>query len=91
VSLIVTAPTNDVKPGDMYTLSPDASPGSTFFDQYLVPGSGVSVDSGASGQVMITAASVPEPSSLVYGLAAMLIVVSARWLRRSPRSEKPPI
>ncbi len=84
-TLIVTAPTNDVKVGDTYTLSLNTSPGNTFFDQYLIPGSGVTVDSGVSGQVMITPASVPEPSSLVYGLAAALIFAGARGLRRSRR------
>ena len=66
-TLIVSAPTNDVDVNDIYTLNLNIGSGNTFFDQYPMPGTGVTVDSDPSGQVMIIAASVPEPSSIVYG------------------------
>ncbi len=88
-TLIVSAPTNDVDVNDTYTLNLNIGSGNTFFDQYLMPGTGVTVDSGPSGQVMIIAASVPEPSSIVYGLAAAMILAGARGLRRLPRSRTP--
>jgi hypothetical protein len=86
-TLIVSAPTNDVNVGDAYTLNLNIDSGNTFFDQFQVEGSGVTVDSVSTGQVMITAASVPEPSSIVIGLSATVILAS---LRRSRRFKAPP-
>ncbi len=84
-SLKVMAPTNDVTIGDTYTLGFDTGSGNTFFDQFLVPNSGVNVSSAVPGDMMITPAAVPEPSSIVSGLAGMLIVLALHGVRRLRR------
>jgi hypothetical protein len=75
----VTAPANYVNVGDSYTLS---ILGNTFLDQFLMPNSGVTVDSVVSGQVLITTDSVREPASIVLGLTSLLVLGGIHGVRQ---------
>jgi hypothetical protein len=87
--LIVSAPTNDVNVGEVYTLGLITSSDNTFFDQFGVPGSGVTVDGSIAGQLMITPSAVPEPSSIMIGLTGLAILSVCHGARRYRRQARP--
>ena len=89
-------------PGDTYSISlvPSSGNGSmnssskTFFDVVDFSNTGLETSAvpfttSTSGTVMITGASIPEPSSLVSGLTGMLILAVAVGVRRLRPSGPP--
>ncbi len=83
-SLSLYAPANEVAIGDVFTVSVVAA--NTYFDQYLVGGTTLNFTS-ASGTATITGATVPEPSSIVSGIAAFFVLGVAAWSRSFRRRE----
>jgi hypothetical protein len=98
-TIALSAPTNNVNVGDVYTISlvPPSGNGSmtggtpTFFDFFnFSTGQETSVVpfTSTSGTVRVIGASVPEPTSLVYGLAGISLVASYHAVRRLRRSKE---
>jgi hypothetical protein len=85
--------------GDVYTIGlvPSSGDGSmnssttTFFD-HVNFNNGTEISSvpytSTPGTVTITAASIPEPASIVMGLSAVALLAGARWVRGPWRSKR---
>jgi hypothetical protein len=97
----LSAPTNSVNVGDSYTISlnPTSGNGSmfplpsppTFFDVFDFVGNNGETShvpfTSTSGTVKITAASVPEPASIISGLVALACLSGLHGMRRFRRSK----
>jgi hypothetical protein len=96
-TIALSAPTNSVNVGDTYTISlvPSSGNGSiagnppTFFDffDFDTGGENSAVPfTSTPGTVRITAASVPEPASIISGLVGMALLSGLHGMRRLRRS-----
>jgi hypothetical protein len=97
VTIALSAPTNSVNVGDVYTISlvPTSGNGSmtggtpTFFEvfDFNTGGETSAVPfTSTPGTVRITQASVPEPASIVSGLIGLSFVSGLHAIRRLRRS-----
>jgi hypothetical protein len=96
-TIALSAPTNSVNAGDVYTISlvPPSGNGSiagnppTFFDNFDFNTGGETSAvpfTSTAGTVRITSASVPEPAALVSGLAGLVFLSGLHGMRRLWRS-----
>jgi hypothetical protein len=96
-AITLSAPTNSVNVGDVYTINlvPLSGNGSmtgnvsTFFDvfDFNTGGETSAVPfTSTPGTVTITSASVPEPAALVSGLAGLVVLSGLHGMRRLWRS-----